>query len=207
MANHKVLIAAIAGFVTGLDVLIIAAPLMAAPKPTIQISQETRQPMPPTSGNVKQPTQRMEFGLADGTSVKLKFKQTVSSKTAEKNDPIEFEVVEDVRVGNRVVIAKGATAKGVVTDVQRSGMLGRKGKLDISVKEVDLASGERIALRANQSSGGGTSGGVIAVSAIINPLFLLLKGKSVTYEAGTEVNAFVDGNYELDRTKFGSSYR
>ncbi|MGV0024850.1 hypothetical protein [Phormidesmis priestleyi] len=187
----------------GLDILATATylPNVANAAPVIKISQ-TRQPLPPASA-----TPALTFGLADGTPIKLKFKQTVTSKTAEKNDPIDFEVAEDVIVGNAVVITRGASAKGVVTDVRRSGMLGRKGKLEIAIKEVTLVSGERVALRGSQAGGGGTAGGIIAVAAIINPLALLFKGKNMTYEAGTEVGAFVDGNFALDRSKFSASPR
>jgi hypothetical protein len=171
-------------------------------QPPIQIAQETKTPLPAQAAPVKKPTPVMSFGLADSTPIKLKFKQAVSSKTAKQNDPVEFEVAEDIRIGNTIVIAKGAAGRGVVSQVKRSGMLGRKGKLEIAIKEVDLVSGERIAVRASQEGGGGNSGGVIALAAIVNPLFLLMKGKNVTYDAGTEVSVFVDGNYELDRAKF-----
>lgn len=176
-------------------------PLIAIAAPAMQISQAVQKPLPPES-TTKTPTPALGFGLADGTSVKLKFKQTISSKTAQKDDPIEFEVAENVLVGNAIVIAKGAAAKGVVTNVKRAGMLGRKGKLEIAVKEVTLTTGERVALRASKEGGGGNSGGVIALAAVINPLFLLMKGKNTTYEVGTEVPAFVDGNFALDRSKF-----
>jgi hypothetical protein len=182
----------------GLDILTTTTyfPRVANAAPIIKISQ-ARQPLPPASA-----APAFAFGLTDGTPIKLKFRQTVSSKTAEKNDPIDFEVAEDVIVSNAVVIARGSSARGVVTNVRRSGMLGRKGKLEIALKEVTLVSGERVALRGSKEGGGGTAGGLIAVAAIINPLALLFKGKNMTYEAGTEVGAFVDGDFVLDRKKF-----
>lgn len=183
---------------------IVLAPLgtMAAPTAEMLMAQATQKPLPPASAPIKKPMSAIAFGLADGTPIKLKFKQEVSSKTAKPNDPVEFEVADEIRVGNAVVIAKGATAKGFVREVKRSGMLGRKGKLDIAVTEVNLMSGERVSLRGSQAGGGGNAGGIIAVAAIINPLALLFKGKNVTYPVGTEVSAFVDGNFELDRAKF-----
>lgn len=209
MIKNSAFIAAIATLFTGLEVLVMPlAPAIGIPKNTVQVSQNTQKPLPPAaSSTTKKPLPTMQFGLADGTPVKLKFKQAVSSKTANANDPVEFEVLENVKVGNAVVIAKGATAKGVVASVQRSGMLGRKGKLEIAVKEVELVTGERVTLRASQATGGGTAGGIIAVAALINPLALLFKGKNVTYEAGTEVQAFVDGNFELEPAKFSSGRR
>lgn len=204
MVKNPALIATIATLFTGLEVLVIPSmPAIATPQNPVQISQTTQKPLPPdASSATKKPLAPMEFGLADGTPVKLKFKQTVSSKTANAGDPVEFEVVENVKIGNRIVIAKGGTAKGVVASVQRSGMLGRKGKLDVAVKEVQLVTGERVTLRASKESGGGNSGGIIAVAVLVSPLALLFKGKNVTYEAGTEIEAFVDGNFELEQARF-----
>jgi hypothetical protein len=211
MIKHPVLIGSIATLFTSFNALaIVAVPVRAESlrstetHPTL-ISQDVQTPIPadaPSNPNsIKRPV-NLKFGLADGTEVKLKFKQTISSKDAKVNDPVEFEVAETVRVNGKVVIAQGAPARGTVVDVQRSGMLGRKGKLDIAIKEVTLLSGERVSLRASQKSGGGTSGGVIAVAALISPLALLFKGKNTTYEAGTEVTAFVEGNFELAPNKF-----
>lgn len=196
---------AVSALIIGFEGLTIAhLPASAAPVPT---TQNTKQPLPPSSAPIKTPMPAMAFGLTDGTPIKLKFKQAVSSKTAQKDDPIEFEVAEDVKVGNTIVIAKGAIAKGVVTNVRRSGMLGRKGKLEIAIQEVTLVNGERVSLRGNQQAGGGNAGGILAVAAVINPLALLFKGKNVTYEVGTETSAFVDGNFALDRSKFITTLR
>ena len=62
------------------------------------------------------------------------------TKKSARHSKVEFEVSEDVLVGNSVVISKGAITKGIVTKAKRSGMLGRKGKLEISLKEVTLVS-------------------------------------------------------------------
>lgn len=164
------------------------------PQPTVE--QTYQKPLPPIS----QPAD--VFGLEDGTPVQLKTSKTLSSKSADENDPVEFEVTEAISIGNVVVIPKGAIAKGIVTEAKRGKMLGRKGKLSIAVQEVTLANGERVALRADKSSGGGLSAGVIAATVVLSPLFLLMGGSNVTYKAGTEVTAYVDGNYALDPTKF-----
>jgi hypothetical protein len=204
MVRNPALVVAIATLFTGFEILVISSnPGLASPDYPVQISQDIQKPLPPASSSTtKKPIQPIDFGLVDGTPVKLKFKQTVSSKTANANDPVEFEVVESVKVGSTIVIARGAIAKGLVTDVQRSGMLGRRGKLEVAVKEVELVTGERVTLRASKESGGGNSGGIIAVAVLVTPLALLFKGKNITYEAGTEIQAFVDGNFELEQARF-----
>ncbi len=170
-----------------------------------QISQTTQQPLPPATSSVSKPIGPLKFGLADGHPIKVKFREEISSKTAQTNQTIMFEVVDDVVVDGKVVISKGALAKGYVVKAKPSGMLGQKGKLEIAVKEVTLASDERIGIRAGKDQGGGTSGSVIALAAIVSPFFLLMKGKNVTYNAGTELEVYVDGNYELEPSKFSVS--
>ncbi len=163
-----------------------------------------RKPLPPSPVQIKVPSPSVGSGfiLADNTPVKLKFKETITSKTAQENQPIEFEVSEDVTLNNVVVITKGATAKGIISEVKRAHMLGRKGKLTILLKEVTLATGERVSVRANQSQGGGLSASTIALSAVLTPVFLLMGGKEAKYTAGTEFTAFIDGDFALERYKF-----
>ncbi len=179
-------------------------PVMANAKPIIQVSQAVQQPLP---ANSTSPIPALSFGLADGTSLKVKFKQTISSKTANDNDPVDFEVSEAVMVGNTVVIARGAPAKGMVVRARRAGMLGRKGRLDIALKEVTLVSGERIYIRASKKGGGGTDGVVIAAAVLLAPIALVFKGKNITYDAGTEIPAYVDGDFALKPAKFKTSLR
>ena len=66
---------------------------------------------PPASG-CKQPC------LEDGTPVKLRISQTVSSEDAHVNDRVEFEVLEEIKFADVIVIPMGAIALGTVTEAQ-----------------------------------------------------------------------------------------
>src|SRR5258705_13221727 len=46
--------------------------------------------------------------LKEGTEVDLKFAQDISSKTAAEDDRVNFELVEDLKVGDVVVAKAGA---------------------------------------------------------------------------------------------------
>src|ERR1700722_2273174 len=50
--------------------------------------------------------------LEDGTPVKLRISQTVSSEDAHVNDRVEFEVLEEIKIADVIVIPKGAIALG-----------------------------------------------------------------------------------------------
>jgi PEGA domain len=148
--------------------------------------------------------------LADGTPVKLRMGTTVSSADAHVGDSIDLEVLEEVRVGSTVVIAKGATAMATVTTAQTKKNMGRGGKLDINIDYVRLVDSEKAALRAVKDMKGGghqgaMTGAMVATSLVFfpaAPLFLFMHGKDISIPKGTEVTAFVSGDMPIDLAKF-----
>jgi PEGA domain len=153
---------------------------------------------------------RRPFVLEDGTPVKLRLSQTVSSADAHVNDRVEFEVLEDVIVGDVVVIPKGASALGTVTEAVPKRRMARGGKLEIVMDSVRLVDGQKAALRAvKEAKGGGHTGGMtvgIVAAAVVfwpaAPLFLLMHGKDITFPKGTDVPTFINGDMKLDPVKF-----
>jgi hypothetical protein len=87
--------------------------------------------------------------LAPQTPVELRLKNTLSSADAKVNDRVEFEVTEDVKVGDIVAIPAGSLAWGIVSEASPRGRLLKSGRLSISVRAVCLASGERAPLRGD----------------------------------------------------------
>src|SRR5687767_7531354 len=81
-----------------------------------------------------------------GTVVLLQFDQQVSTQTAKKGDLIPLRVYSDVMVNGKKVIRQDSKATGVVTDVDRPGRFGKRGKLKIRLESVEDVSGRRIAL-------------------------------------------------------------
>jgi hypothetical protein len=160
----------------------------------------------------QQPTAstRTTFVLEDGTPIKLRLSQTVSSADARVNDRVEFEVLEDVLVGGVVVIPKGGAALGTVTEAMPKRRMARGGKLEIVMDSVRLVDGQKAALRAvKDGKGGGHTGGMtvgIVAAAIVfwpaAPLFLLMHGKDITFPKGTDVPTFINGDMKLDPSKF-----
>ncbi|MGD0921542.1 MAG: PEGA domain-containing protein [Terriglobia bacterium] len=59
--------------------------------------------------------------VPEGMLVRLKFHADITTENVVKGDRVEFDVTENVTVNNRVVIPKGAVARGVVTDVKGAG--------------------------------------------------------------------------------------
>ena len=150
------------------------------------------------------------FVLEDGTPVKLVLAETISSANQNKGNLVLFTVAEEVKVGDVIVIPKGANAWGTITTAKPKRELGRAGRLEVSIDKVRLADGEKAPL-INVEGGNGDSHqarmatgialtGVFAWPAA--PLFLLIHGKDVTMPKGTQTMAFVQGDETLDPARF-----
>jgi hypothetical protein len=152
----------------------------------------------------------MAFGLAEDTPVKLKLNRTMSSKDATLNEKVDFEVLEDVKVGDTVVVQHGATAIATVTEAQPKRRMGRAGKLNMNIDYVQLVDGEKAPLRAVKGGSGGShtgamTGAIVATSIVFfpaAPFFLFMHGKDITIPKGTEITAYIAGDTPLDPAKF-----
>jgi len=155
-------------------------------------------------------TQVIPNTLQDGTAVKLRLAENLTSASAKTGQTVSFEVVEDVLVQGVVVLPKGTQALATVTDASTKKSMGRGGKLDVNVDSARLLNGEKVQLRAvKDGKGGGHVGamtGAMVATAIVffpaAPLFLFIHGKDITIPKGTEVTAFVQGDMKLDMATF-----
>lgn len=174
------------------------------PAPLSPIAAPTAQPAP--SGPPPAHT------LFDGTPVKLRLGQSISSADAKVGQEVPFEVLEEVKIDGIVVLPKGATAVANVTEAEHKKSMGRAGKLNIAITYARLADNEKVALRAvKEAKGGGhvgaMTGAIVATSIVFfpaAPLFLFIHGKDITIPQGTEITAFVDGDMHLNMASFAA---
>ena len=118
-------------------------PLAAAVKPVLSAErQEAGQPAAPNSA-----AQTMKVRVPDGTPVEIRVKAPVSSQAAKPGSVIEFAVFLPVKIDGVTVIEAGATARGVVHQVQKAGRGSRSGKLVWAIQDVVSVDGSRIPLR------------------------------------------------------------
>jgi uncharacterized cupin superfamily protein len=175
-------------------------------QPNIQptVSQSAARPPTATVSSIG------PFVLEDGTPVKLRTARTISSAEAHVGDTLDLEVLDEVKVGDVVVIPQGGIAWATVTEAEPKKRMGRGGKLNVNIDTVKLASGARAPLRAVQGgNGGGHVGamtGAIVATAIVfwpaAPFFLFMHGKDITVPKGTAFTAYVSGNVPLDKASF-----
>lgn len=144
--------------------------------------------------------------LKDGTPVRLRLANNVSSADAKSGDQVEFEALEEIRVADLVVVPKGGAAFGTVTEAQPKKLIGGGGKLNVSIDHVQLASGDKAALRPiRESRRAGQSGQVTTANGNAGPFDSVVNfvyGKDVTIPKGTEITAYVNGDFEILRAKF-----
>jgi hypothetical protein len=147
--------------------------------------------------------------LHDGTPVRLRLNRNLSSADATVGESADFEVLEDVIIGDMLVIARGGTAIATVTAAQSKRRMARGGKIDINIDYVRLVNDDKVALRAvKEAKGGGHTAamtGAIVASALIffpaAPFFLFMQGKDITVPKGTAITAYVQGDIVLDPAK------
>jgi len=164
-----------------------------------QISAPATAPKPP-----------LAFGLAEDTPVRIRLARTMSSRDARVDERVDFEVLEDIKVGNVVVVERGAMVIATVTEAHPKQRMGRAGKLHMNIDYVRLVSGEKVPLRAVKGGSGGNhiavmTGAMVATSLVFfpaAPFFLFMHGNDITIPKGTEITAYVAADTPLDPTKF-----
>ena len=150
------------------------------------------------------------FSLGDGTPIRLRTSNNVSSVDTKVGKRLSFEVVDDVVLQGKTVIPKGTVVAGSVIQVKRKRRMARGDRLSVGIDFVRVADGETVPVRGvKDATGGGrvrVMTGAMAASGVLffpaAPFFLWLHGKDATIPAGTELTAYVDGQTALKKANF-----
>ena len=130
--------------------------------------------------------------LRDGTDVALKFAADISSKTAHEGDPVEFLLDDDLKVGDKVVAAKGSHAVATVSSAKKAGMMGKPGELNVQLQYLVVGS-NHVHLRGTKGKEGESkTGATVALTVIFGPIGLIKHGKDVQIPQGTPLKAYLD---------------
>jgi hypothetical protein len=123
--------------------------------------------------------------LADGSPFPIALAADIA-ENAKEGAQLRFAVVNDVRVGDAVVIAKGAVATGQIT--QTKGRL--MGKMQLRLLTVTAVDGKIYKIRALSSRSNKNQ--ERPVDTGVKP-----KGDKVSADAGTQYIAYVDGDMNV----------
>lgn len=133
-----------------------------------------------------------EITIKSGTPVPVRLLTSVSSETSAGGQMLQFEVTRDVMVNNKLAIKAGSEVVGEVTHAQKTGSLGKEGRLGIMVRYATAVDGTRVPLRAMIDQTGNES---VALSWMVCPF---IKGDAVHVNAGTETKAYVDYDTKIN---------
>jgi PEGA domain len=130
--------------------------------------------------------------IPDSTPVMLTMMDRLNSATSEIDDPVHFEVAEDVKVRGIVAIPRGCLASGHVVTVQHRGRWGRPGKLEFSVDFIRAPDGTDISVR-----GQAVRKGKSKRQGLPTPMHILAKGKDLEIPQGTHLLVYINGGHEI----------
>jgi len=135
--------------------------------------------------------------LREGTDVPLKFAQALSSKSAAEDDPVAFILDEDLKVGDVVVAKAGSKAFGEVSNVKKSGMMGKAGELNVRLDYLKVGD-SKIKLRGTKDKEGesGTTGAIV-LTVLFGPIGLIKHGKNIDIPQGAPLKAYVADDISL----------
>jgi hypothetical protein len=144
-----------------------------------------------------------QITLSEGTPIKVKTVNELSSRKAQVGDIVYFRLVESLKNDSVAVIDTTAEVMGEVIEAVKARSLGRAGKLDFTIDNVKAIDGQNIRLRTTpkRMAGKDKTGGVVAAAVIFAPVALFLKGKEVIIEANKEFIVYVDSDYSIKAPK------
>src|ERR1700722_1875243 len=135
--------------------------------------------------------------LFQGTPVPLIFEAEVNSKTASVGDLVPLKLADDLKVGNLVVVRKGASASGLVIQVDKTALGGAPGDVTFQVDSL-TANGGVIKLSGFATKEGEAKPPNAARFIPYVGVFTVLKrGSHAEIPAGTPFTAFVAQDTEL----------
>lgn len=144
--------------------------------------------------------------IPEGTELRIRTTQAVSSDSVRVGDDVPMEVLADVSVDGYVVIRQGAPVIGVVSRAKEAKSLGRRGHVAVSLKYAESITGDHVLLSgARSEQGKGKQAKIVsevAVSAVlvgtIGLLWLFEKGNDSFIPPGTAFNVYTAADTRLD---------
>lgn len=160
-----------------------AIPIVARPAPSPIVAAAT--PGALTAQRVEAPTAGSAI-LPANTEVMLRLDEEVSSKRMRVGDTFKLSVLQDVMLGNFVVIPRGTPASGSITYRTGKGAFGKSAKMEVTIGSINL-NGRMIPLTGNfRQEGEGNTGATVGAAVAAGPFAAFVTGRSAVLQSGRE---------------------
>ena len=134
--------------------------------------------------------------VAKGTSITVRAADNITSQKSRKNEKVHFKVMNDVMIGNVIIVPADTDVEGIVTKVKKAGPWDRNGELEVAFSEVKAEEGASLPVTGMTQSRGKCPRFLIKYSL----LGVLVKGKEAEIKAGKEVTLQVKEDVVLAAT-------
>ena len=132
--------------------------------------------------------------VPEGTEMRVRFDDMVSSKTAAQGDQFSITLADSVKLPDGSVLQAGYRGVGEVTNVEKRGMMGKGGQLNVRFNYIKVGE-ERVRVRGSKGAEGKDAvGATVALTVLFGPIGLIKKGKDVEIAAGQEMTVYADGD-------------
>jgi hypothetical protein len=127
-------------------------------------------------------------------------RQDIYSNTVVFDERIGLEVVDEVKINDKVIIARGSIVVARITVAKPPASFGRRGELALEYVEVTATDGSTIALRGEHRVKGEGRGGTAALLSILGgPLTgRLSEGTPARLKAGTKLKALTEKEVTIE---------
>lgn len=145
--------------------------------------------------------------LNSGTPITLAVIEEVTSTSHREGDIFKLTVLNDVKIGETVVIPRGTPARGEITWRTGKGAFGKSGKIEFALTSIDL-NGKSLPVSGNFRQDGegntiATGIGVLAVGVFAG----FITGKRARLPAGRELMSTLADNVPFESNgKISSSF-
>ncbi|MBI2191758.1 MAG: hypothetical protein HYU36_07225 [Planctomycetes bacterium] len=138
--------------------------------------------------------------LKAGTSIPVEIVENLNSKLNSPGETVHLRVIEDVRVGQALVIPKGFPATGKVGETKASQSVGRGGEIEFYVTHVKAIDGQQVATDKDNlgSEGRQRTGATVGYTLLLGIPGLLAKGRQGFVLRGTQYDVAVKQDTEVD---------
>ncbi len=151
--------------------------------------------------------QTAKAAVAKDTLIKIKLMQALDSKTTRPGDKVTIQAVDNLYVGNALVIPKGAVGYGIVQDVDQAKNFGRDAKIKVEFERILGMDGTSVntyqgelakeAAKSEAKAAGATVAGMIVLGPVGAVTGAFVHGKELTVPAGSTLFVQVKDDVEM----------